>query len=159
MYMKNYWIIQLWGRKLLTEHLKEPCEQQELPKKKTGQVESKSRQVGSGISIPSSPGVDLLDDSSLFTPDELERAAAKLPVCKAFGPDFIPNEVLAVVTNRRWDVLLRVFNECMRAGVFSAPWKVTRLIILHKGPGKSITSTKPANCLSGSYWRSGYIPG
>lgn len=71
-----------------------------------------------------------------FTPNELVVAANKLPTGKACGPDGIPNEVLSIVVRTKPQILLGVFNQCLRQSVFPVAWKEARLVLLHKSPGK-----------------------
>lgn len=58
---------------------------------------------------------------------------------KAIGPDGIPNEVLAKVFLRKPNTLLSVYNNCLANTTFPSRWKESRLVLLHKGPGKSTT--------------------
>lgn len=74
-----------------------------------------------------------------FTTAELREASARLPPGKATGPDRIPNEVLAKVALLRPHTLLNVFNSCLVHSTFPSRWKESRLVLLHKGPGKPVS--------------------
>lgn len=74
-----------------------------------------------------------------FTAAELCAAAKRLPSGKATGPDGIPNEVLAKVALLRPQVLLSAFNSCLAHSTFPPRWKESRLVLLHKGPGKPVS--------------------
>lgn len=98
--------------------------------------------------FPNPPATDwsqeprLIDDlappeADPFTPEELREACLRLPAGKATGPDCIPNEVLLLVSKIVPDVLLRTFNRCLTVCEFPERWKIARLVLLHKGPGKS----------------------
>lgn len=69
----------------------------------------------------------------LFSADELIRQWTKLKNNKAPGPDGIPNEVVGMVIRVHPELLLRVYNGCLRKGVFYQKWKKQRLILLRKG--------------------------
>jgi len=74
-----------------------------------------------------------------FTLAELAQACKRLPPGKATGPDGIPNEVLAKVFLRKPNILLSVYNICLANTIFPSRWKESRLVLLHKGPGKQTT--------------------
>ena len=57
-------------------------------------------------------------EDMLFTLEELRSEAKQLKNNKAAGPDGIPNEVLKVVVETCPNVLLDVFNRCLRQGIF-----------------------------------------
>ncbi|KAF6210112.1 hypothetical protein GE061_015868 [Apolygus lucorum] len=74
-------------------------------------------------------------DTPLFTVDELKKAIGALKNKKAPGPDGIPSEVLKIATEACPQLLLRMYNACLGAGVFSKRWKAARLVLLDKGKG------------------------
>ncbi|CAI6370066.1 unnamed protein product [Macrosiphum euphorbiae] len=63
----------------------------------------------------------------------VEKATKKPPAPR---PDGIPNEVLAKTALLRPLSLLGVFNKCLAHTTFPERWKESRLVLLHKGPGK-----------------------
>jgi len=74
-----------------------------------------------------------------LTREEIDTAASRLPKGKAAGPDGVPNEVLSAVWKKAPELLARTFGKCIEEAVFPTIWKRARLVLLHKGPGKSIT--------------------
>ena len=70
-----------------------------------------------------------------FTEAELRRAAGALKNKKAPGPDGLPAEVLKAVARSHPDLLLNMYNSCLRAGVFYSRWKEARLVLISKGKG------------------------
>ena len=69
----------------------------------------------------------------LFTLEELKRAGGRLKADTAPGIDGLPNEILKEVIGVYPEILLEVFNSCLRAGRFFAGWKKQRLVLLRKG--------------------------
>ena len=49
------------------------------------------------------------------------------------GIDGLPNEILKAVIGAYPEILLEVFNSCLREGRFFADWKKQRLVLLRKG--------------------------
>ena len=74
-----------------------------------------------------------------FTKAELRMTTKGLEGRKAPGPDGILNEVLKVLVREKHDVLLDMFNACLRLGMFSRRWKIQRLILIDKGKGFPVT--------------------
>lgn len=70
-----------------------------------------------------------------FTMDELQTAARSLKNNKAPGPDGIPAEVIKEIAAQRPDVLLQMYNSCLREGIFPREWKKQRLVLISKGKG------------------------
>ena len=91
----------------------------------------------------------VFDEEDLFTMDELREEVRSLKSNKAPGPDNIPNEVLKIVVDTCPDVLLNVFNACLRQGVFPRAWKVQNLVLLRKGdkPVNEPSSYRPLGLL------------
>lgn len=86
-----------------------------------------------------------------FTLDELKIAATRLPSGKACGPDGIPNEILANIARLKPNILLHVFNNCLRQRQFSQKRKEARLVLLHKGQAKPLeipSSFRPLSMLN-----------
>ena len=69
----------------------------------------------------------------LFTLEELKRAGGRLQANTAPGIDGFPNEILKEVSWVYPEILLEVFNSCLRDGRFFADWKKQRLVLLRKG--------------------------
>ena len=76
-----------------------------------------------------------LEDVPIFSEDELSLAASSLRNKKAPGPDGIPSEVLRVVARSCSQVLLNMYNRCLKDGVFPKRWKIQRLVLVGKGKG------------------------
>lgn len=75
-----------------------------------------------------------------FTITELREACLRLPAGKATGPDGIPNEVLLRVSKIAPTVFLDAFNRCLSESRFPERWKISRLVLLRKGPDKPVLS-------------------
>lgn len=86
---------------------------------------------------PMRPQVDIGDvgDIPLFNNEELEKAVKSMRNKRAPGPDGIPSEVLKAVFRLSPHLMLDMYNACLKAGVFSARWKVSRLVLISKGKG------------------------
>lgn len=69
----------------------------------------------------------------LFKLEELIKAARTLKNGKAPGNDGIPSEILKEVIAVYPELLLNVFNACLKAGEFFSDWKVQKLVLLRKG--------------------------
>ena len=69
----------------------------------------------------------------LFTLEELKIAGGRLKANTAPGIDGLPNEILQEVIGVDPEILLEVFNSCLRKGRFFAVWKKQRLVLLRKG--------------------------
>ena len=69
----------------------------------------------------------------LFTLEELKRAGGRLKANTAPGIDGLPNEILKEVIGVYPEILLEVFNSCLREGRIFAEWKKQRLVLLRKG--------------------------
>lgn len=82
------------------------------------------------------PPADLrVEEVPEFSLEELQRAAGSMKKGKAPGPDGIPSEILKLVVDTCPDLLLRMYNACLKAGVFPARWKQAKLVLLNKGKG------------------------
>ena len=58
-----------------------------------------------------------------FTLEELKRAGGRLKANTVPGIDGLPNEILKEVIGVYPEILLEVFNSCLREGRFFADWK------------------------------------
>ena len=85
----------------------------------------------------------------LFILEELKRAGGRLKENTAPGIDGLPNEVLKEVIGAYPEILLEVFNSCLREGRFIADWKKQRLVLLRKGnkPLGDASSYRPISLL------------
>ena len=75
----------------------------------------------------------MVQSEELFTLEELKRAGGRLKANTAPGIDGLPNEILKEVIGVHPEILLEVFNSCLREGKFFADWKKQRLVLLRKG--------------------------
>lgn len=60
----------------------------------------------------------------------VERAGGKN---KAPGPDGLTGKILLAVHKAHPNILLDLFNSCLRSGTFPAEWKTSRVVLLKKG--------------------------
>ena len=81
----------------------------------------------------------------LFALEELKRAGGRLKENTAPEIDGSPNEILKEVIEAHPEILLEVFNFCLREGRFFADWKKQRLVLLRKGnkPPGDASSYRP----------------
>lgn len=75
------------------------------------------------------------DEVPLFTVEELRSAAGSLQSKKAPGPDGIPPEVMKAVARSCPQLLLNMYNCCLKEGKFHKSWKSARLVLISKGKG------------------------
>lgn len=73
-----------------------------------------------------------------FTEEELKAAVTSLRSGKAPGPDGIPSEALKSATCVCPEILLRMYNACLKEGVFYSEWKIARLVLISKGKGNAL---------------------
>lgn len=89
----------------------------------------------------------------MFTTVDLRRAAGKLPLGKAPGPNQLPNEIIKLAVFRFSDLFLAAYNACIRTDRFSTRWKRASLVLLHKRqskPPEQPSSYKPISLLDGA---------
>lgn len=72
---------------------------------------------------------------TLFSKKELMAAVSSLRNRKAPGPDGIPAEILKLIAESCPDVLLSMYNACLREGIFPELWKRQQLVLISKGKG------------------------
>ena len=72
-------------------------------------------------------------DVPMFHERELLLAVNSLKDGKAPGPDGIPTEALKVIVKDFPGLLLGMYNDCLKAGIFPPCWKRARLVLIHKG--------------------------
>ncbi|XP_057331016.1 uncharacterized protein LOC130671257 [Microplitis mediator] len=68
----------------------------------------------------------------VFTRQELIEVTSSMENNKAPGPDQIPVLVIKTIAKEQPNILLNMFNTCLKAGVFCKPWKIQRLVLLDK---------------------------
>lgn len=68
-----------------------------------------------------------------ITIDELKSIAAKIPRGRAPGLDVIPDTIVKAVSIGKPEILLDLFNACLREGVSPIKWKQAKLVLLKKG--------------------------
>lgn len=80
-----------------------------------------------------------------FTSEEIEIAARSLQNKKAPGPDGIPAEVIKEIVENRPQLLLKMYNSCLKEGIFPNIWKEQKLVLISKGKGdpESPSSYRP----------------
>jgi hypothetical protein len=91
-----------------------------------------------------------LEETPLFTVEELTMAVRRLKPGKAPGIDGITNEIVRlVICNDKQGILLAMFNACLEQGRFPKCWKVARVILLRKGdkPVEQASSYRPISLL------------
>ena len=71
----------------------------------------------------------------IFTEGELLIAVRSFKSKKAPGPDGLPAEVLKAAVEGHTDLFLKMYNDCLQAGVFPKRWKQARLVLIDKGKG------------------------
>jgi len=80
-----------------------------------------------GPLVPTDPAV-------LFTASEVDSAVERAGSRnKAPGPDGLTGKILWAVHNAHPNILLDLFNSCLRSGTFPAEWKTARVVLLKKG--------------------------
>lgn len=82
-------------------------------------------------------GVDDLIDPELSPPPpitlhEVERTVKNLPNKKAKGPDDIANELIKIALPAISNVLVQIFNACIKLSHFPSHWKTATTAILRK---------------------------
>ena len=66
------------------------------------------------------------------TRDELLEICSRIGDSKAPGLDGIPNKALKLAVKSRPDMFAELFETCMSEGIFPAPWKRQKLVLLPK---------------------------
>ena len=81
----------------------------------------------------------------LFTLKELKKAGGRLKENTEPGIDGVSNEVLKEVIGAYPEILLKVFNSCLREQRFFVDWQKQRLVLLRKGnkPLENASSYRP----------------
>ena len=69
----------------------------------------------------------------IFTLEEIKGAGGRLKANTAPGIDGLPNDILKEVIGVYPEIVLEVFNSCLRDRRFFADWKKQRLVLLRKG--------------------------
>jgi len=79
---------------------------------------------------PLVPAVQVVPFTSSEVDSAVERAGSKN---KAPGPDGLTGKILQAVHKAHPNILLDLFNSCLRNGTFPAEWKTARVVLLKKG--------------------------
>lgn len=74
-----------------------------------------------------------------FSEAELMEAAKNIQNHKAPGPDGIPPEAMKITARVCPQLLLDMYNACLKTGIFCSRWKTARLVLIDKGKTKEIT--------------------
>ena len=75
----------------------------------------------------------MVQREELCTLVDQKRAGERLKANTAPAIDGLPNEILKKVIGVYPEILLEVFNSCLRKGRFFADWKKQWLVLLRKG--------------------------
>lgn len=67
------------------------------------------------------------------TCQEIKEAKFKIPTGKVPGLDGVPDKIIKLIVELLPELLVNVFNACLRDGVFLIPWKKAKLDLLQKG--------------------------
>jgi len=88
----------------------------------------------------------------VITNEEVQLAARRIKNKISPGPDGIPNEAMKLLAAKRPEILVSVFNKCVREGHFPVAWKKARLVLLRKGdkPLQDSSSYRPLCLLDSS---------
>ncbi|XP_053975327.1 uncharacterized protein LOC128874492 [Hylaeus volcanicus] len=126
-----------WGQayKLITRRIRSPVAQGTLDAATTERVVDGLFLNNPARDFYSEPGDR--DVVPTFILEELQSVVGSLKPRKAPGPDGIPAEALKMVARLHPDLLLKMYNTCLRGGVFPSPWKDARLVLISKGKGAS----------------------
>jgi hypothetical protein len=71
-------------------------------------------------------------DCPPFSRRELRETTSRIKGGKAAGPDGVPPEVAKTILEAHPKSCLKVFNKCLKEGVFPAAWKSAELLLLPK---------------------------
>jgi hypothetical protein len=74
-------------------------------------------------------------EPKLTNPEEVQEAIRGLKVCKAAGPNGVPNRALKHLPQRAVNLLVLIFNAILLTHHFPTAWKHARVISILK-PGK-----------------------
>jgi len=89
-------------------------------------------------------------DWAPITPGDVQYYIDTAKRRKAPGPDGIFPDVYCKMKDNISPYLAKLYTECLKTGIFPAPWKRGRLVILHKSPEKDPMlpkSYRPINLL------------
>lgn len=85
--------------------------------------------------------IEVIEDILPFTETELEAAIRSMKNKKAPGPDEIPSEILKLVWEISPEILLYMYNACLKTGTFPKRWKKQKLVLIGKGKGDPNTAS------------------
>lgn len=81
------------------------------------------------------------EEIPVFTQKELEDAANSMKSKKAPGPDGIPAEAIKAAVTICPQMMLNMYNTCLKEGCFCKRWKEARLVLINKGKGEQHTAS------------------
>lgn len=82
-----------------------------------------------------------VNETPLFSAEELARATGSMKNGKAPGPDGVPAEALKEAVRASPQLMLNMYNSCLKAGIFSQRWKRQKLVLIDKGKGGPRTAS------------------
>ena len=85
--------------------------------------------------------VNLDYEIPLFTEGELKAAVNSMKNGKAPGMDGIPSEVLKISIQSNPGLFLKMYNKCLKQGIFPKIWKRQRLALISKGKGDPLLAS------------------
>ncbi len=91
------------------------------------------------------PRTKVIEPPLLISEDEILAIAGKIKSSKAPGIDGIPNRALKEAMNLKPHIFAKMYNACLKEGIFPDPWKVQRLVLLPKPnqPPEEASSYRP----------------
>lgn len=120
------------------------------PSRLAGVVDGLFPEVEDGFQTQYSLEGEETAECALFLGEELEDAVNSVKSRKAPGLDGIPNEVVLTVARESPELLLDVYNACLKEGYIYEEWKRSRLVLVPKKlPAEGPSSYRPLCMLSG----------
>ena len=105
----------------------------------------------SGISLPNFPSRTNLKLHNIYvTPKMVKKVIMNLELSKASGPDCISVVVLKNCEPKLSNILVELFNKCLKESCFPDWWKVSSVVLVFKNVGERSTTKnyRPVNLLS-----------
>ena len=105
----------------------------------------------SGISLPNFPSRTNLKLHNIYvTPKMVKKVIMSLELSKASGPDCISVVVLKNREPKLSNILVELFNKCLKESCFPDWWKVSSVVLVFKNVGERSTTKnyRPVNLLS-----------
>lgn len=91
---------------------------------------------------PSWTGQHVFPEATCY---EVREISCRILLGKAPGPDGVPDMVIKEVVVMETEILMDLFNSCLKQGLFPCAWKVSKLVLLRKGdkPLENPSSYRP----------------